>query len=134
MQVVVQEIPGVQVVERIQEPIVGTFFTNCAPTSPLKSRSRVPSPIWLLLVEASQVVDPFSLLDDFAAPADVTTLNASSTSTSSSSTSTSIDRLDEQLTNILDMLSSYKDVFSPLAAHMESIEKETERVAMLTKR
>ena len=53
---------------------------------------------------------------------------------SSSSTSTSIDRLDEQLTNMLDMLSSYKDVFSPLAVQMQNIEKETERVAMLTKR
>ena len=35
---------------------------------------------------------------------------------------------------MLDMISSYKDVFSPLAAQMETIEKETERVAMLTKR
>ena len=33
--------------------------------------------------------------------------------TSSSSTSTSIDRLDEQLTNMLDMLGTYKGMFSP---------------------
>ena len=48
-------------------------------------------------------------------------------------TSTSIDRLVE-LPKMLDMISSYKDVFSPLVAQMENIEKETERVAMLTKR
>ena len=35
---------------------------------------------------------------------------------------------------MLDMLGSYKGMFSPSAAQMESIEKETERVAMLTKR
>ena len=51
-----------------------------------------------------------------------------------SSTSTSIDRLDEQLTNMLDMLGSYKGTFFPLAGQMESIEKETDTVAMFTKR
>ena len=33
---------------------------------------------------------------------------------------------------MLDMLDSYKGTFSPLAAQMESIEKKTEKVAMLT--
>ena len=35
---------------------------------------------------------------------------------------------------MLAMLGSCKNVFSPLAAQMEGIEKETERIAMLTKR
>ena len=41
------------------------------------------------------------------------------------------DRIDEQLTNIL---GSYKKIFFPLASQMESIEKETEKIALLAKR
>ena len=172
--VIVQEIPELPVVEWIQEQVAETIDvipqedvkqhpTNCAlPVSQIQEQSAVTgsvnSQFPITAVEASQVVGSFSLSEEFAAPAEVTTLNTSSTSTSSaapvynrvrdaaettqntveipssSSTSTSIDRLDEQLTNMLDMLSSYKDVFSLLAAEMENIEKETDRVAMLTKR
>ena len=69
------------------------------------------------------------------------TFNTSSTSTSSfvpvcnhvprsSSTSTGSDRLDA----LARMLDSCIEQLTPLAAQTESIEKETERVAMLTKR
>ena len=58
-------------------------------------------------------------------------LNTSSTSTSSSSTSTGTDcRLDE----IARMLDSCIELLTPVTAQIDSIEKETEKAAMLTKR
>ena len=67
--VVVQKIPEIPVVEWIQE--------QSAVTDLVKPQISTTS------VEASQVVGSCPLLEDFAAPAKVTTLNTSSTSTSS---------------------------------------------------
>ena len=49
-----------------------------------QSAVTVNSQLPITAVEASQLADSYSLSEEFAAPADVTTLNTSSTSTSSS--------------------------------------------------
>ena len=58
-------------------------------------------------------------------------LDTSSTSTSSSSTSTSSDR---RLDEFARMLDSCIELLIPMTAQIDSMEKETERAAMLTKR
>ena len=94
--VIVQEIPEVQVVERIQEKIVepievlpqeraqqhtATQIVH-VPVPQIQEQSAVTGLVNLQIpitaVEASQVVGSFPLSEEFAAPAEVTTLNKSS--------------------------------------------------------
>ena len=94
-----QEIPEVQVVEQIQEQIVEPIEVLPQERVQLhtaiqimdvpvlhiqeQSAGTVNSQFPITAVEASQVVDSYSLSEEFAAPAEVTTLNTSCTSTSS---------------------------------------------------
>ena len=92
--------------------------------------SQLPVVEWIQeqIVETIEVV-PQEQIEDIPVPqeqliAEVTTLNTSSTSTSS-------DRRLDEFTNMLD---SCIALLTPMTAQVENIEKETERVAMLTKR
>ena len=115
--------------ERIQEPNVEPFevllhervqqFTTeqieHMPVSQTQEQSAV--------TDAVEVVDSLSVSEEVATFTDMTTHNTSSTSTSR-------DRLDE----LECMLDSYIEKLTPLAALGECIEKETEKIAMITKR
>ena len=103
------------------------------------------------LVTTVEVVDSFSVSEEFAAFAEMTTLNTSSTSTrssapvcnreettqspveisSSSSTSISSDRRLDEFASTLD---SCIKLLTPVTAEIDSIEKASERASMLTKR
>ena len=123
-QVIVQEIPRVFVVERIQEQIVEPI--EVLPQERVQQHSaiqitHVPVP---QIQEQSAVTGlvntqfPITAVEaeEFAALAEATTLNTSSTSTSSSSTST------------------ISDDVAKMLHHLQYIEEATERVTMLTKR
>ena len=161
-QVIVQEIPPIveRIQERIVEPIevlpherVQQFTAEQIMHMPVPQTQEqsaitdlVNPPISLA---ADEVVESLSVSEEVAALADMTTLNTSSTSTSSSapvcnceetiqntidipsssSTSTSGNRLDE-LAGVLD---SCLEQLTPLAVMGERIEKELERIEMLTK-
>ena len=99
-----------KVVERIQEPNVEPIEVLAQEHSAVTS--LVNPQISITADDASQVVGSFSLSEEFAVPALVTT----STSTSSSSTSTTSNAIAVMLDNL------------------KNIEKEVERAAMLTKR
>ena len=125
-QVKVQEIPEVQIPVRIQqqtvlERIEEQVWDVPAPpivddTVEIHVTERIQEQIGPVRIE--ELVDDTVELQ--------TTLNTADTS-SSSSTSTRCDELENMLDSCIVLL-------SPLAALTESIEKETERVAMLTKR
>ena len=95
-------------------------------------------------VQASQVVGSFSLSEDFAAPAEVTTLNTSSTSTSSPAPV--YNRVRQKLFDAEETTQNPVDIFissststisgeeAKMFDNLKNIEKRTERVAMFTKR
>ena len=94
--------------------------------------------------EVSQVVDSFSLAEEFVAPAEVTTLNTCSTSTSSSAPV--YNRIRQKLCDaeettqspvevfILSSTSTISDDVAKILDCLQNIEKATERAAMLTER
>ena len=85
-----------------------------------QSAVTVNSQFPITAIEASQIGDSFSLSEEFAAPAEVTTINASSTSTSS----------DRRLNEFANLLDSCIEQLTLLAAQMESIEKATEKAPL----
>jgi len=141
-QVINQETPQVPFVEWTQEQLVVIIEVRAqerveqhtakqivhVPISQIQEQSAVTgfvNPQFLnIAVETLQVVGSFPLSEEFAAPTEVTTLNTSSTSTSS----------DLRLDEFANMFDSCIELLTPLTAQIENIERETERVAMLTKR
>ena len=124
-----QGIPQVQVVERIQEPNVGPievllhervqqFTTGQIEHMPVSQTQKESA-----VTDAVEIVDSLSVSEEVATLTDMTTHNTSSTSISR-------DRLD----HLEGMLDSCIEQLTPLAALGESIEKETEKISMLTKR
>ena len=133
-QVVIQEIPPVSIVERMQAPQVVDSFPLLEDFAAIL-QPHVP------FHEFPEVQVAERIQEQIVEAIDVMTLNTNSTSTSSSdpvcnqipsssSTSTSTDSLDA----LASMLDSCFQQLTPFATQIESTEKETERVALRTKR